>query len=346
MSKSITIQEGGIGKQFTADKLKTNLVGGGSCLWVPEDETRLGTKHITKNGTYLAQSDGYYGYSEVTVNGIGTATGTDSDGDEAVAYSDPQTGELVTDKAPSSIKVVTPPTNPYGIYVNGQTISTEGMVVKAYLKTGNEYGIVPNSEITIQPTTAIYDASTDVPGGYSTDGGEIAEQFPSYAQNVNFPIASSGSVSIESDMWDNDYSGGYIFNTDVTQSGYTLWACSKTPTTVRFGYRPHYAPGQEAEWTYSDINVNKGVTFNGETFYVNVIGTGSGLHNMNYHGPSKVTGDTTFIAYCILFGNTTGTRAGSHQTINVSWPRPGDGKVLETTFEILVAPGYTPNGGE
>ena len=52
MSKKIVIQEGGVGRQFTADKLKTALVGGGSCLWVPEDETTLGTKIITENGTF------------------------------------------------------------------------------------------------------------------------------------------------------------------------------------------------------------------------------------------------------------------------------------------------------
>ena len=116
MSKNITIQEGGVGKAMTADKLKTDLQGGGTCLWVPEDETRLTTKYITENGTYKAADDGYYGYSEVIVSGQGTATGTDGDGDEAVAYTDPGTGELVVDKVPSSIKVITLPTNPYGIY--------------------------------------------------------------------------------------------------------------------------------------------------------------------------------------------------------------------------------------
>lgn len=35
MSKNINIQEGGIGKQLTVDKLKTNLVDGGTQLWVP-----------------------------------------------------------------------------------------------------------------------------------------------------------------------------------------------------------------------------------------------------------------------------------------------------------------------
>ena len=163
MSKNIIIQEGGIGKQLTVDKLKTNLVGSGTCLWVPEDEVQLGTKTITENGTYKASNDGYYGYEQVVVNvaNVGTVTGTDGDGDEAVAYTDPTTGELVIDKVPSRIEVVTPPTNPYGIYTNGQTISTNGMVVKAYLASGSEYGTVPLGEITINPTTAVYDRTTD-----------------------------------------------------------------------------------------------------------------------------------------------------------------------------------------
>ena len=58
MSKNITIQEDGVGKQLTVDKLKTNLVGGGTCLWVPEDDVALGSKRILKNGTYRASDDG------------------------------------------------------------------------------------------------------------------------------------------------------------------------------------------------------------------------------------------------------------------------------------------------
>jgi len=37
-------------------------------------------------------------------------------------------------------------------------------------------------------------------------------------------------------------------------------------------------------------------------------------------------------------GDTTSQPAGSPQTIAVSWPRPGDGAVLETSFDILVGP--------
>lgn len=161
MSKNIVIQEGGVGKQLTADKLKTNLVGGGTCLWVPEDETRLGTKHISENGTYKASDDGYYGYSEVTVSGIGTATGKDPDGsgDDATATVDPETGEIVITKLPYSISVVTPPT--VTEYSDGATIDFSGMVVKGYLKSGDLWtdsshpnGVIPISELTLPVTTA------------------------------------------------------------------------------------------------------------------------------------------------------------------------------------------------
>lgn len=68
MSKDIFIREGDVARQMTAEKLKTNLIGGGSCVWVPEEETRLVTKEITQNGVYRASADGAYGFSEVIVN--------------------------------------------------------------------------------------------------------------------------------------------------------------------------------------------------------------------------------------------------------------------------------------
>lgn len=163
MSKNITIQEGGIGKQLTADKLKTNLVGGGTCLWVPEDETTLGTKNISENGTYRASDEGLYGYSEVTVSGIGTATGTGPDGEDH-SYSEDGEGGITDTILPSSISVVTPPT--VTTYADGATIDFSGMVVKGYLKSGalwTDYahpnGIIPISELMLPVTTASKDES-------------------------------------------------------------------------------------------------------------------------------------------------------------------------------------------
>lgn len=62
-----------VGKSKQTKMLRTNLQGGGTCDWVPEDETILIAKVITQDGTYKASDEpgNVYGYSEVTVQGIG-----------------------------------------------------------------------------------------------------------------------------------------------------------------------------------------------------------------------------------------------------------------------------------
>ena len=92
MSKNIIIQEGGIGKQMTVSKLKTDKVGGGTCLWVPEDEVALGTKSISQNGTYKASDDGKYGFSQVTVNVAGGGGSADNSGQPISSGGDPDIG--------------------------------------------------------------------------------------------------------------------------------------------------------------------------------------------------------------------------------------------------------------
>ncbi len=73
MSKNITIAEGTQARNFNnIHKLRTNLIGGGTQYWVPEDEAgdyaKLSEKSITSNGTYNASDDGKDGFSKVTVN--------------------------------------------------------------------------------------------------------------------------------------------------------------------------------------------------------------------------------------------------------------------------------------
>lgn len=62
------------GKAKRTKLLRTNLQDGGTCDWVPEDETTLIPKVITQDGVYKASDEpgDIYGYSEVTVQGIGT----------------------------------------------------------------------------------------------------------------------------------------------------------------------------------------------------------------------------------------------------------------------------------
>lgn len=375
MSKNITIQEGGIAKQMTVNKLKTNLVGGGTCLWVPEDGTILGTKFISENGTYRASDDGYYGYLEVTVNGQGVVSGKDPDGsgDEAVAEVDPSTGEITITKIPSRIEVVTPPTNPYGIYTDGQSISTNSMVVKAYLESGAEYGTVPINEITINPTVAVYDAATDRP---SIDVPEYAET-GTITVTGGIPLSSIidyviGGV-ILADIGAPDPNDTYTKNPPtyvgdtslLSGIGYMGQAARNLTTDYYSGTLSHFFALDDSinNKTINIPSSQKAIAQVSITFRTNrtqrSIGIGKYVWDYTLDTtvniePYTSTFTVGFIGqktldndrYQICGINGTAGRPGSHQTINVSWPRPGDGKVLETTFEILVAPGYGGDEGE
>lgn len=71
MSKNLTIDEGGESRHFDGVKrLKTKLSGedGGTCYWVPDDETQAWPTFIMDNGMHVAAEDGHYGYSEANVN--------------------------------------------------------------------------------------------------------------------------------------------------------------------------------------------------------------------------------------------------------------------------------------
>lgn len=344
MSKNITIQEGGVAKQLTVDKLKTNLVGGSTCTWVPEDEVQLGTKYISENGTYKASADGLYGYSEVTVSGIGTVTGKDPDGsgDEATATVDPETGEIVISKIPSSIEVIAPPTNPYGIYMNGQAITKDGMIVKAYLESGGEYGTVPNGEITLNPTTAVYDESKDA----GITGEATVSDTTGLSQDTidALPIGYGTQIIGTSPYYETGMPGGIsnaitslthtapVYAFAQTINGQAIpFLCSTEPFS---GIFTTHNPGGDAAYN-SNISSSSAVINRKIVHYAQAHGAGS----WSYRTPPVSTArSATEVAYVILYGTRDEKPAGSTQTITVSWPCPGSGAILETTFDILVAP--------
>lgn len=334
MSKNITIQEGGIGKQLTANKLKTNLVGGGTCLWVPEDETRLGTKYISENGTYRASDEGLYGYSEVTVSGIGTATGTGSDGEDH-SYSEDGYGGVIDALLPSSISVVTPPT--VTTYADGATINFSGMVVKGYLKSGalwtdssHPNGIIPISELMFPVTTASKDES------YSdewSDGRGLNARLITITQH-----------------WDIDYRGQDI----------ARYVDSNPVGTIAFGEHSGEAAllGRP-----DDISQFYATIFDGVIWTKKIAGAG-GAGGVWVYDPSKETykysavigigilatdewniGNANFPGNYINSSipvSTENPREGgelspvaSYQTIPVQYLRT-DGKTLESSFDITV----------
>lgn len=329
MSKNIVIQEGGIGKQLTADKLKTNLVGGGSCLWVPEDDTRLGTKYISENGTYKASDDGYYGYSEVTVSGIGTATGKDGDGDQAQTTVDPETGELVTKKLVESIQITTPPTKT--TYQDGETIDFSGLVVHGYSSTGRDMGVIPLNKLTISPTSATYDptsASSSATsslidgsigfGGYSYRESENAQYF------LRYTITESGA----------DAYVHWVSGNTLNVLGAATAAGESTALHVTYSQKT----GQVEDQYTIKYPINRSYTYGGKTVYYEVAGNIGAASSSVISPPITNPGAANDgeIAWTVIYGEI--TEKHSTQTITVSYTNDA-GTVLTATFTVNVTQG-------
>ena len=339
-----TILEGGIARAFSGiRKLFTRQSGSDDMItWVPESDRTLGTKHITQNGIYRASDDGYYAYSSVTVS-VPTdtgVTGEGEDGEQHYVAPDSDTGELVDEVIPSSIVVETPPTNQYGIYKDAQAIGKDGMVVKAYLASGELYegmgiedGTVPNAEITLVPGNAAYDESTDQPGGTTStlDTSPIEQPIPNgvsqlynyhHPTQVVYKITAFGDavytvgIPNQSNFWvivsALSSSGGVTIENMVEGTSQTVNASSSYTTDIGDGY-------------YGAMNVSTGIAFN---IVVDDRTIRAAL-------PSSLNTRIN-IAATMLHGEK--IPAGSRQTITAEWPRVGDGAVLSDTFEILVAP--------
>ena len=75
MSVNISIQKNGVAQSLSGvDEIETNLYGGGTEKWVPQEDVQLQPLTVTQNGTYTPGT-GVYGFSDVTVN-VQIVTGT------------------------------------------------------------------------------------------------------------------------------------------------------------------------------------------------------------------------------------------------------------------------------
>lgn len=126
----VSIKEGDKSRFISGvKKLRVNLQSGGTTDLAPKESVVTGELYATELGTYVAQEDGYTGYSRVTVN-----------------LSDDDWGDL-----PDEIRVTTPPTKTE--YTEGEIINYDGIVVKAY-KNGEVWendkyhnGTIPFNEL-------------------------------------------------------------------------------------------------------------------------------------------------------------------------------------------------------
>ena len=367
MAKDITIQEGGIDRHMSGvAKLKTALDGGGTCYWVPEDQTTLKTKNVTKNGTYSASSDDAYGYSKVTVNvrggdgsvnsdgtphngsngyspgGAGSGVvGYGADGNEHIMGVD-QNGNLVDTKMPSRISIVTDPSKT--LYNDGEGIDISGIVVKAYYEDGNPYdaqgysnGTIPFNELSFEPTAAAFDGSG---GGTYTDSkitvGDAQLNGPITIAQV--PKYILPDYALANQIGTVNGSPAYArvpanFSAACTDSD-TVFATSETPDGTFYSRKDGVSGAiQKHTYTYKSKTV---------TYYVwsNLVipVNKSALQESNtinmfawflVYGPD---GDGHGAATCLF-------------VVTVNWTRPG-GDVLSDTFFVTVQTGSGGGGSE
>jgi len=331
MSKNITIQEGGVGKTLSyISKLETKKQGGGSVIWIPEDEVKLKTKNIKKNGTYIAEDDNANGYSQVTVNvkTVGTKEGSSRPGgsgnDNEYAVDVNEDGEIIEKMLPSKIQITTQPTKK--TYHDGEDINTAGMVVKAYgnddliwESEGYSGGVIPLSEITIEPTKASAQGEGD---DWTSDDG------------INAKLVN---ITYDSD------SGKYVVNKILGYNGNgkpaTLGGGSGTATLlVTKAYKNGtlvlyvmrlagtnnivdlYAKGQDGKWGLSGSTTAKSV-------YNEWIAVAAWTEYLEGYFPLSTR---------VPDGSASDMHQESTNTITVKWKRPEDDEELTAEFTVAV----------
>lgn len=321
MSKNISIQEGGIGKQLTVDKLKINLVGGGTCLWVPEDGTRLTAKTISEDGTYNASDEGYYGYSQVTVHGIGRATGKDPQtGEEKTVTTDPNTGELVETTVPVEIRITTPPTKT--TYTHGETIDYSGIVVHAYSSTGQDMGVVPFGELVFPETTADEQKADEWTDGQGLNATTLYLTPNTWYDwqgqpNVEYVGQTIGTYGGAPASYGNEDIPGSFLLTRYNNFNYIFWRTGGD----RIGLFTYVAD-------IDGDNKNYGWRYTGSI---------SSIPTINRFAIAPYSDYLTNIPQSDVDPTTVNPAdLQSAQSIPVQWPRTGDGVVLETSFNIQV----------
>ena len=331
MGVNISIQEGGSAIQLTVDKLKTDLVSGGTCKWLPENAVQLTTKNISKNGNYSAANDGYYGYSSVLVSGIGSVTGINpNDGNEHYIHADSETNMLVDNTIPSSIAVTTPPNITQ--YSDGDTIDYTGLVITAYKRDGQVWtdeahpnGVIPIRELVFPVTTAEYDPDVSPYGEATYEGNTINYR------------CGGGIDEYEAE-------NGFKYNTAINTQGEIFIVKNK------FGFPVAYFTDLDAslfgtQWVYYHNSLYERRDCNIDASESGTSQTSGGItyHFAGIEGNNRSFVFTPgFIPKCeyndseianILFGGIRNLK----QSVPIYWTRQG-GDILEAKMQIEVTP--------
>lgn len=329
-----SIEEGGIARNFTADRVRTQLDGGGYADFVPEDTVKRGAKIITKdNKTYKAKKDGLYAYSQVMVSGISVTKSTDQQGHDIIIHTDSDGTKVY--ELPTSIEITRLPDHlEYG---DRAYINPEGIVVRAYKESGELWsnedypnGIIPLDELIFDP---------DV-----TDYNEVHTQWevPDLIDPVYLNYVTKDKV-----FKGKDTDIAYFIIDDVTShvfppvSVYMIqysYGGSKAESYRCFVSREPFSgeSHRKAPWSWDPNRrtwEGRLWTVEGHSAYIAYVETGAGIFNVPFSAVQRYGIESTAV-----LAVTTGTPGEPKQTIKVKWERPWDEEILETSFGVTVIP--------
>ena len=226
---------------------------------------------------------------------------------------------LHVDNLPAYISVVFPPNKTE--YSQGQVIDITGLYVYAYDSEGNVWrgtgkpgdhyrsGRVPNGELTIDPKIAEYYDSKTLNGNVGANQAFAQEM--GYGLNRTYVKGNN-----------NDPSFGAVFLRD------------------NLCLDPILVSTTAAGTNYSMSSGANAIQYRGATYYWSAYGglfPSSGGHVVwalaQLGGPMSAQAAALQI---LAMAGAHGSDVPGQMTVTVSWPRPGDGEVLSTSFEITV----------
>lgn len=330
--KSITIKEGDLGKTMPSiDYLEIPKQGGGMTKWAAEENFPLKEKTVKGNGTFYAELDDCYGFSEFTVE-VDKESHTGDDGNEYVddvvdGGGDEGGDEVVEKLVPSSIKIETKPTKL--TYEDGQDITIEGIVVKAYCGDGNLFtsedypdGIIPIDELEFEPKKADFEKA-------QFHWVLLTSKAPYSIKSAPYPGYTDPSAGMIKTT--NAAGGGGHVNYKLDNFGATVGKTVRISGQIKLSERVD-------SWSTASIqtlNENSHIGNFSKVFY-------EGTYNVNgkfvvgeYDEFLRVSHnawrcETDYSGIKIAIGDS------GNQAVTVSWGRPEDGKELSDKYDIQV----------
>ena len=330
-----SIKEGGKGRNFSAAMMKTNLQGGGTCLWIPKMDVVLKNKYISQSGTYTAKADDCFGFDQVTVSGVDVEITQDEDGDDVERTTDG--GEVTETKLPSYIRVTVLPQKID--YTVGETIDYTGLMVHAYTKSGIDLGVVPFNELILPATKAGEGWADEWTDGHGLNAMQIA-----YTSHWSGYINWLGEL-VERQVFCSDrilgtdgfgypatYGGNEPATLFMTRYNGNNYAARITGNTLMAEMYCKLNGESDNPWGYGDphgfFKSGAGGGYVGDNAFARI-----SWESMLTSLPES-TVDPTTVDPATLYPS-------QGESIPVQWARPCDGQILEDRFEIIV----TPSGG-